>query len=117
MAKLRNSKVKMISVLVPAYRQETTIAKDLNRIKKIMDQLDYKYEVIVVIDGMVDKTYENAKKMESPHISVVGYSHNHGKGYAIRYGMVRSKGDIVGFLDSGRDLNPKGLSFMISQFE
>lgn len=117
MEKINNSKVRMVSVIVPAYKQEATIAKDIHRIKKIMDQLAYKYELIVVVDGKVDKTYENSKELESSHITVVGYAHNHGKGYAIRYGMVRSKGDIVGFLDSGMDLNPKGLSFMISQFE
>lgn len=117
MKKTKNFKIKVISVIMPAYKQEATIARDINRIKKIMNQLGYRYELIVVIDGRVDRSYENAKKLESLQVRVVGYPHNHGKGYAIRYGMVRSKGDIVGFVDSGMDLNPRGLSFMITQFE
>ncbi|MDP2638344.1 MAG: glycosyltransferase [Candidatus Levybacteria bacterium] len=117
MERIKNNKIKLVSVIIPAYKQEATIVKDINRIKKVMDQSGYKYELIVVVDGKIDKTYDNAKKLESSRVIVVGYPHNHGKGYAIRYGMVRSKGDIVGFLDSGMDLNPQGLSFMLSQFK
>ena len=113
MERVRKSKIKMVSIIIPAFKQERAIAKDINRVTKVMEQLGYKYELIIVVDGKVDKTYENAKKLESSQVIVVGYPHNHGKGYAIRYGMVRSKGDIVGFLDSGMDLNPKGISFMM----
>ena len=108
---------KLVSLIIPAYMQEATIERDLNHVKNVMDQLRYDYQIIVVADGFCDKTYENAKKIRSNKIIVTGYKHNHGKGFAIRYGMVHAKGDIVGFIDSGMDLNPNGLSMLLEHFE
>jgi len=113
----RDQKHKLISIIIPAYRQEKTILKDVRRVEGVLKQLKRSYEIIIVIDGMVDKTYLNAKKVESGNIKVVGYKNNHGKGYAIRYGIVRSKGSIVGFIDSGMDINPNGLRLLIESFE
>ncbi len=107
----------LISIIIPAYKQEKTIRDDLLRIKNALDQLRYDYEMIVVVDGFSDKTLEEAKKVKSSKINVFGYKNNHGKGYAIRYGMVRSKGEVIGFIDSGMDLNPNGLSMLLEHFE
>ncbi len=115
--KIKSTQVNKVSLIVPAYLQAKTIQKDIRRIKKVMDQLRYDYEIIVVVDGEVDKTLVNARKLKSSKILVVGYKHNHGKGYAVRYGMVRSKGNIIGFIDSGMDLNPNGLSMLLEHFE
>lgn len=106
-----------VSLIIPAYKQERTIKQDLSRIIKVMDQIRYNYEVIVVVDGMLDKTYENAKKVQSKNISVLGYKNNYGKGHAIRFGMKKAKGGIVAFIDSGMDINPNGLSMLLEHFE
>lgn len=107
----------LISIIIPAYKQERTIIKDLIRIQKVLDQIRYDYEIIVVVDGMMDRTLEKVKKMASAKCKVVGYLENRGKGYAIRYGMIRSKGHIVGFIDAGMDINPNGLSMLLEHFE
>lgn len=103
----------LISVIVPSYKQENTIEENLSHLKASLEDLKYDYEIIVVVDGKVDKTFENAKKIKSSKIKVVTYEHNHGKGYAIRYGIARSKGEFVCFIDSGIDLNPNGLSVLL----
>src|SRR3989344_2093119 len=108
---------KLISVIIPAFQQQKTIARDIRRIEKVLNQLRYKFEMIVVVDGNIDNTFDRAKKLASPVIKVFGYQHNRGKGYAIRYGMVRSKGNIIAFIDSGMDLNPNGLSMHLEHFE
>lgn len=68
---------------------------------------------------MVDKTFEEAKKLTKkyPRITVFGYPTNKGKGYAVRYGMAHSKGQIIAFIDGGMDLNPNGLSMLLEHFE
>lgn len=107
----------LISIIIPAYKQEQTIRKDLTYIKSVLDTTWYNYELLVVVDGFVDKAYEIAKRMKSKKIAVYGYKHNHGKGYAIRYAMKRAKGKIIGFIDAGMDLNPNGLSILLERFE
>lgn len=107
------SKKKLLSVIVPIYKQEKTIAEDLGQIERALNNVDCDYEVIGVVDGRLDKSYENAQKVKSSKIKIIGYKENHGKGYAVRYGMARAKGDLVAFIDSGMDINPKGLSMLL----
>ncbi len=115
---MKYKKIKnFISLIIPAYKQEHIIQKDLTRIKKVMDQIRYDYEIILVVDGQLDKTYENARKVKSQKIIVLGYKNNNGKGYAIRFGMKKAKGRIVAFIDSGMDINPNGLSMLLEHFE
>lgn len=111
--------IKLISLIVPAYRQENTIVRDLSRIKDVLDKLRYPSELICVIDGKVDKTFINAQRFAKnyPNVKVIGYETNKGKGYAVRFGMAESRGDIVGFIDSGMDINPNGLSMLLEHFE
>lgn len=114
---MKQPKKQFISVIIPAYKQERTIESDVSRVRQVMSQLRYRYEIIVVVDGMVDKTYENAQKLQSPHLHVVGYGKNKGKGHALRFGMARAKGDVIAFIDSGMDLNPNGISMLLEHFE
>lgn len=103
----------LISLIIPSYKQEKTIVADISRIKKVMDSLKKSYEIIVVIDGYLDKSREILKKKKIAKVKVVGYANNHGKGYAVRYGMANSKGNIIAFLDAGMDLNPEALSLAL----
>src|SRR4029078_4001321 len=90
-----------LSIVIPAYKQEKTIENDILRIKSVMDTVRDDYEIIVVVDGILDKTYEHAKKLASKKIRVYKYTENQGKGFAIRYGMFKAKGEIIGFIDAG----------------
>jgi len=107
-----------LSVIVPIYKQEDTIQKDLENIIQVLDQIRYEYEIIAVIDGIkVDKSYQNAKKVKSKNLKVIGYQHNHGKGYAVRYGMAQTKGDYVAFIDAGMEIDPNGISMILEHME
>jgi len=107
---------KLLSLIIPVYRQESTIRKQLQNIIAVLETLPTPYEVIVVIDGREDHSFQEAKKIRSNKLLVVGYKTNHGKGYAVRYGMGKSKGDVIGFLDAGGDLSERGLSMMLAHF-
>ncbi len=111
--------ISLISIIVPAFRQERTIVRDLKRIKEVLGKLRYQTELICVVDGKIDKTFTNAQRFAKKHsnVKVIGYETNKGKGYAVRFGMAESKGDIIGFIDSGMDLNPNGLSLLLEHFE
>src|SRR5258708_6864173 len=106
-----------ISLIIPAYKQAKTIKADIARIKDTMDHLRHNYEIIVVVDGELDATMKEAKTIRSSKVHVSGYKHNHGKGYAVRFGMAQAKGNIIAFLDAGMDINPNGLSLLLEQFE
>ena len=111
--------IKLISIIVPAFNQEKTIVRDLSRIKLVLDKLRYPSELICVVDGKVDDTFKRASKFAKNYnnIKVIGYDTNKGKGYAVRFGMAESKGDLIAFVDAGMDLNPNGLSMLLEHFE
>lgn len=113
--KKRNART--LSVIVPCYKLESTVVKSLKTIETFLKTTGYNYEIIAVVDGNVDKTYERAKRIRSPHIKAVSYNTNRGKGYALRYGMARSTGEVIAFIDGGRDLDPAGLQMLLSHFD
>ena len=111
--------IRLLSVIVPAFKQEKVIQYNLNRIYHVLRQLRYPTELICVVDGKIDSTFEQASKFarKYPNVKVIGYETNKGKGYAVRFGMAVSSGDIVGFIDAGMDLNPNGLSMLLEHME
>jgi len=114
---MKENKKKLISVIVPAFRQAKTIQRDLKNIEEVLKTIRYDYEIICVIDGKLDKTYNNAAKVASDKISVIGYKNNRGKGFAVRYGMARAKGDLIAFIDAGMDIDPNGISMILEHME
>lgn len=107
------NKKQLLSVVIPAYRQEKTIIADLKRIKKTLEQTEIDYEIICVVDGKVDKTYQKAQKLKNKKIKVYGYTENRGKGHAVRFGMKKTKGELIAFLDAGMEINPIGINLLL----
>ena len=69
-----SNKIHFLSVIVPAYKQEKTILRDLNNILGTLNKIRYDFELIVVIDGkIIDKTYQIAKSIRNPKVKVIGY--------------------------------------------
>ncbi len=102
----------MISVIVPVYRQEKTIEDDVKNIEKSLAALGQEFEIVVVVDGSPDASYEKARRLESAHVKIYSYNVNKGKGYALRYGAVRARGEVIVFLDAGMEINPRGIGML-----
>ena len=111
---------KLLSVIVPAYKQEQTIKKDLENIDSTLKSglpQDYDYEVLCIVDGILDGTEKEAKKVQSSKVKIYSYPENQGKGYAVRYGMKKARGALISFLDAGRDIRPKGIMMLMAHMD
>jgi glycosyltransferase involved in cell wall biosynthesis len=109
-----------LSLIVPAYHQQDTIVSDLKRLKSVVSKLRYSVEIICVVDGWSDdNTYIYARQYAEniSGLKVVGYPNNKGKGNAVRFGMAKSTGTIIAFIDAGMDINPNSLSMLLEHFE
>lgn len=113
----RTTSVRLLSVVIPAYKQEKTIVADIKNIDRTLSSLGYRYEIIVVVDGIHDNTYQKASRIESSKIKVYQYEKNEGKGHAVRYGMMHAKGDIIGFIDAGMDIHPNGFQMLLNHMD
>jgi glycosyltransferase involved in cell wall biosynthesis len=111
--------LKLLSLVVPAYKQERTIVGDIKNLDSILSSLPFKYEIIVVVDGFLDKTYDLLLKLKPKVLSlkVFGYKKNYGKGYAVRYGVLKAQGDVIGFIDAGMDIDLSKISVTLDLME
>lgn len=95
-----------LSVIIPAWNEAERITTTLEKLDKYLTSRNLKGEVLVVDDGSKDNTrevvLEAAKRF--PYIRLVTYgadrTENHGKGYAVRFGMLKGNGKIVLFADA-----------------
>lgn len=121
MRKVKRSRRKhLLSVVVPAYKKGKTIKKDLENIKRVLSEglpAGFDYEIICVEDGKFDSTEREVKKIKSPKIKYYGYRKNKGKGFAVRFGMAKSRGDFVSFLDAGREISPQGIMMLMAHLD
>lgn len=95
-----------LSIIVPTYRDGPHIHENLLNLDGALAQIGEPYEIIVVSDGNIDNTHQEASRLDAPHVRVYHYAHNMGKGFALRYGVARSRGDIVTFIDGDGDIDP-----------
>ena len=85
---------KLISVIIPAFNEEKTIGACL---KSLKNQSYKQIEIIVVDDGSSDSTRNIVKGFSD--IKLLTQSHK-GPGQARNLGVVKSKGDILVFVDA-----------------
>lgn len=109
--------MKKFSLIIPVYKQGVTIKRDIEAIIRALEVINIDFEIIPVIDGDLDNSFSEAKKVKDKRVKVVGYKTNHGKGYAVRFGFAHAAGDVIGFTDGGGDLKPEALPRMLTQFE
>src|SRR5579864_8319014 len=91
-----------LSIIIPAYNEETRLPKSLERIRAYLDTKGISSEVIVVDDGSRDSgvQYVESQMASWPALRVVKNHGNRGKGYSVRHGMLEARGKIVLFTDA-----------------
>jgi glycosyltransferase involved in cell wall biosynthesis len=101
----------VISIIILIFNQQSKISYSLEKIKQVVESAFDNYELIVVNDGNTDNTLTISKGIASmdPHIRVLSYTPNRGKGYAVRQGVLQSHGDAVMFLDGDLDISPDSI--------
>ncbi len=93
-----------LSIVIPAFNEENKIKKDVEEAAFFLKEHCTKGEVIVVDDGSRDNTSAAASKAQtspSVEVKVIRLEKNKGKGFAVKTGILASKGEIVIFADSG----------------
>jgi glycosyltransferase involved in cell wall biosynthesis len=96
----------VLSIIIPAYNAEHSIAIVIENISKLIENANISYEIISVNDGSSDETLTILQKLEDKfNLSYISYSQNKGKGYAIRAGVLRSRGQFVLYTDGDLDIS------------
>ena len=89
-----------ITLIIPMYNESSIIADTAKTLSEYMQNNFDSYEILFSDDGSKDGSADIVRALELPCVRVVGYEQNHGKGCAIRTGMLESCGEIVMFTDA-----------------
>ncbi len=81
-----------VSVIIPAYNETRTIGDVIEKIRKLYPD----FEIIVINDGSIDATADEAGKAGA---AVYSHPYNIGNGAAIKSGIRVASGDIFIFMD------------------
>jgi glycosyltransferase involved in cell wall biosynthesis len=102
----------LVTVVIPAYRAEDTVART---IKSVQAQPGVVCEIIVVIDGNIDRTAEVAASFE--HVRVLVNRMNQGASAARNRGLFGASSDYIMFLDADDYIQPPLLEALLKTIQ
>ena len=97
----------MLSIVIPFYNEEYRISQS-NRlsdsIKYIQSKITESFELLLIDDGSKDNTACILKDVKRKHsdisIKIISYRTNRGKGFAIKQGVLKAKGNKIITMDA-----------------
>jgi len=100
-----------ISVVIPAYNEESTIAQVVEEVRKVDLGPGNELEIVVVDDGSRDRTREVLKTL--PGIRAILNEKNAGKGAAVKTGFREATGDVLVIQDADMEYDPRDIRTVI----
>src|SRR5438046_10732843 len=91
-----------LSVIIPAYNEAIRLRSSLERVVAYLDRQPFSSEILVVDDGSTDDTAIIARNYAGEHatVRILRYTQNHGKGRAVRVGMMEADGQLMLLCDA-----------------
>ena len=104
---------KKISIILSTFNEEIAIKKTINEIRKNINDV----EIIAVDDNSTDRTFEILKSLENDTTKVFLRKKTKGLASAFLLGLIHSRGDIIGWVDSNMSSVVKLFPQMINELQ
>ena len=108
-----------LSVIVPCYNESSVIYATLKNIADFLYRQGVLFEIIPVDDGSTDRTSTEIKRAQQdlPHITInpIYNTVNHGKGQAVKDGVMQSQYDVIVFIDADLTVSIKELEVFLPE--
>ena len=108
---------KKLTILVPVYNEENTIAALLEKLKGVELINNIEKEIVLVNDCSTDKSEQKIKLYQEHkkalNIQYFAHSTNQGKGGAIHTGILHASGDYLIIQDADLEYDPMEFNILI----
>jgi glycosyltransferase involved in cell wall biosynthesis len=97
-----------ISVIIPLYNEEESLPELVAWIKKVMDENNFSYEIVMIDDGSKDNSWAVIEelKQENSFVKGIKFMRNYGKSAALYCGFEVAQGDVVITMDADLQDSP-----------
>ena len=91
-----------LSVFLPTYNEEGSIKEVVLNIKKVLEDVADRWEILIINDGSKDKTEEIALALakKDERIRVINHKENRGYGATLKSGFYNCRFPWISFIDS-----------------
>lgn len=104
----------LVSIVTPFYNPGPAFESAIREILEVLEGSGVGYELIAVSDGSTDASPNILAGLGVSAVKDVYHLRRHGKGAALRTGLMLGKGDYLGFIDADGDIDPNALASFIS---
>jgi glycosyltransferase involved in cell wall biosynthesis len=108
-----------LSVVLPAYNEESNVAQAYERLRMVLDDIDLDWwELIFSVDPSTDRTEETvlALRERDPRVKMLRFSRRFGQPSATIAGMDASSGDAVVVMDCDLQDPPELIADLVTQW-
>ena len=97
-----------ISVVIPLYNEEESLPELTEWIRRVVNQHQFTYEILLVDDGSSDRSWSVIEqlKLQDPHIRGIKFRRNYGKSAALNVGFEAAQGEVVITMDADLQDSP-----------
>jgi len=101
-----------LSIIIPCYNEENYIK---NLLQELLEKID-PFEIIIIDDNSSDKSIEIIESFNQEKIILLRNDTNRGKGYSLKRGFDKAKGEVICIQDADPEYSPKDIEILIEPF-
>ncbi|MBA3531370.1 MAG: glycosyltransferase family 2 protein, partial [Ardenticatenales bacterium] len=108
-----------LSVVIPLYNEEESIALLYERLTQALDLYGRSYELIIVDDGSTDGSFLRLRHLAQvdSRLRVVRFRRNFGQTAAFAAGFDHARGEIIVTMDADLQNDPRDIPVLVEQIE
>jgi len=108
-----------LSIVIPAFNEVRRLPASLEKMAEFCELFTFPFEVLIVVEKSSDGTLELASMMTSKqeNFHVIDNQVHRGKGYAVRSGMLRARGEFLFYMDTDLSVPLDEISVFLGYLE
>ncbi|MEI8342729.1 MAG: dolichyl-phosphate beta-glucosyltransferase [Verrucomicrobiota bacterium] len=108
-----------LSLVIPAFNEAGRLPASLEKLSGFCESFTFPFEVWVIVEKSEDGTFELASRIVSKQANfhVIDNRVHRGKGYAVRSGMLKARGEFVFYMDTDLSVPLEEIPVFLDFFE